>query len=47
MRQNIAAITYVVGDYNEAIQFFVETLGFELVEDTSLEQDQPSRESTL
>ena len=41
MRQNIAAITYLVSDYDEAIQFFVEALGFELVEDTCLEQEQP------
>lgn len=43
MRQNIAAITYLVSDYDEAIQFFVEALGFELVEDTCLEQEQPGK----
>jgi catechol 2,3-dioxygenase-like lactoylglutathione lyase family enzyme len=43
MRQTIATITYVVSDYDEAIQFFVETLGFDLIEDTSLEQEQPGK----
>jgi catechol 2,3-dioxygenase-like lactoylglutathione lyase family enzyme len=40
MRQTIATIAYVVRDYDEAIQFFVETLGFDLVEDTCREQEQ-------
>ena len=40
-RQNVlvarlATITLVVADYDEAIAFFVERVGFELVEDTSL-----------
>ena len=43
MRQTIATIAYVVSDYDEAIQFFVETLGFNLVEDTCLEQEQPGK----
>lgn len=43
MRQTIAAITYVVRDYDEAIQFFVGTLGFDLIEDTCLEQEQPGK----
>ena len=43
MRQTIATIAYVVSDYDEAIQFFVETLGFDLVEDTCLEQAQPGK----
>jgi len=43
MRQTIATIAYVVSDYDEAIQFFVETLGFDLVEDTSREQEQPGK----
>jgi catechol 2,3-dioxygenase-like lactoylglutathione lyase family enzyme len=47
MRQTIAAITYVVSDYDEAIQFFVETLGFDLVEDTCLEQEQPGKRWVL
>jgi catechol 2,3-dioxygenase-like lactoylglutathione lyase family enzyme len=32
----LATITLVVADYDEAIAFFVERVGFELVEDTSL-----------
>jgi catechol 2,3-dioxygenase-like lactoylglutathione lyase family enzyme len=31
---NIDLVTMVVADYDEAIRFFVETLGFELVEDS-------------
>ena len=34
MDQSIAHIARVVRDYDEAIGFYVETLGFELVEDT-------------
>lgn len=34
MDQSIAHIALVVRDYDEAIGFYVETLGFELVEDT-------------
>ena len=37
MRQTIANITYLVQDYDEAIEFFVEKLGFDLIEDTCLE----------
>ena len=40
MNQNIATITYVVRDYDEAIAFFVEKLGFDLVEDTCREHEQ-------
>lgn len=36
MRQKIAHITLVVRDYDEAINFYVEKLGFQLVEDTEL-----------
>ena len=36
MTQHIAAITLVVRDYDEAIAFYTETLGFDLVEDTPL-----------
>jgi catechol 2,3-dioxygenase-like lactoylglutathione lyase family enzyme len=43
MRQTVATIAYVVSDYDEAIQFFVEKLGFDLVEDTSREQEQPGK----
>ena len=43
MQQIIATIAYIVSDYDEAIQFFVETLGFDLVEDTSREQEQPGK----
>jgi catechol 2,3-dioxygenase-like lactoylglutathione lyase family enzyme len=43
MRQTIATIAYIVSDYDEAIQFFVETLGFDLVEDTCMEQEQPGK----
>jgi len=34
MPQTIAHITLVVRDYDEAIQFFTQSLGFELIEDT-------------
>lgn len=36
MTQHIAAITLVVRDYDEAIAFYTETLGFDLLEDTPL-----------
>ena len=36
MVQHIATIAIVVGDYDEAIAFYVERLGFELVEDSDL-----------
>ena len=32
----IGLVTLVVGDYDEALSFFVERLGFELVDDTPL-----------
>jgi catechol 2,3-dioxygenase-like lactoylglutathione lyase family enzyme len=32
----LATVTLVVADYDEAVAFFVERVGFELVEDTSL-----------
>jgi catechol 2,3-dioxygenase-like lactoylglutathione lyase family enzyme len=32
----LATVTYLVCDYNEAITWFVEKLGFQLVEDTPL-----------
>ena len=43
MRQTIANISYLVQDYDEAIEFFVEKLGFDLVEDTCLEQELPGK----
>jgi len=40
MNQSIAHIALVVRDYDEAISFYCETLGFELVDDTyQSEQD--------
>ncbi len=36
--QNISAITVVVPDYDEAIRFYVEKLGFDLREDTPLSE---------
>ncbi|MGI9321522.1 MAG: VOC family protein [Thiogranum sp.] len=43
MQQSIATITYVVRDYEEAIGFFVERLGFEVIEDSSLEDELPGK----
>jgi catechol 2,3-dioxygenase-like lactoylglutathione lyase family enzyme len=37
MRQTLGAVALVVGDYDEAIAFYVGTLGFRLVEDTYIE----------
>jgi len=34
--QSIATVTFVVPDYDEAIAYFVQTLGFQLLEDTPL-----------
>jgi catechol 2,3-dioxygenase-like lactoylglutathione lyase family enzyme len=34
MNQQIGQIALVVRDYDEAIRFYVDTLGFELIEDT-------------
>jgi catechol 2,3-dioxygenase-like lactoylglutathione lyase family enzyme len=39
MQQRIAHITLVVKDYDEAIQFYTERLGFNLIEDTRLSED--------
>ncbi len=36
MTQTIASIALLVDDYDDAIAFYVETLGFDLVEDTPL-----------
>jgi len=38
MNQQLAHIAIVVSDYDEAIQFYVEKLGFILVEDTILSE---------
>ena len=34
MKQSIGYVALVVQDYDEAIQFYVDTLGFRLIEDT-------------
>ncbi|HLZ66944.1 MAG TPA: VOC family protein [Aliidongia sp.] len=39
MRQHIGAIALVVRDYDEAMAFYVDKLGFELIEDTRLGPD--------
>ena len=36
MKRWLGAITYLVRDYDAAIQFFTEKLGFKLIEDTAL-----------
>ncbi|MBS1795190.1 MAG: VOC family protein [Acidobacteria bacterium] len=38
MKQSIAHIALVVGEYDEAIEFYTEKLGFTLVEDTPLSE---------
>ena len=38
MPQTLAAITLLVRDYDEARRFYVEALGFDLVEDTPLSE---------
>ena len=43
MRQTIAHITLVVRDYDEAIAYFTQTLGFQLIED-SPSKDQQGRD---
>jgi catechol 2,3-dioxygenase-like lactoylglutathione lyase family enzyme len=37
MTQSLGAVTVVVRDYDEAIAFYVGTLGFDLLEDTRLD----------
>ena len=39
MNRNIAHISLLVRDYDEAIDFYVNKLNFELIEDTFLEKD--------
>lgn len=36
MKQTLAHLTYLVRDYDEAIEFFTKALKFELIEDTPL-----------
>ncbi|MFN3848149.1 MAG: VOC family protein [Spirosomataceae bacterium] len=38
MNQKLVHIALVVADYDEAIQFYTQKLGFELIEDTSLSE---------
>ena len=38
MQQNLAHIAVVVRDYDEAIQYYTNTLGFKLIEDTVLSE---------
>jgi catechol 2,3-dioxygenase-like lactoylglutathione lyase family enzyme len=38
MKQHLAQVAIVVNDYDEAIRFYTETLGFELIEDTVLSE---------
>jgi len=42
MKQTIGYVALVVDDYDEAISFYVDTLGFTLIEDTYIE-DQDKR----
>jgi catechol 2,3-dioxygenase-like lactoylglutathione lyase family enzyme len=40
VKQSLGLVSLVVGEYDEAIAFYVETLGFELIEDSYVpEQD--------
>ncbi len=36
---NLAMVSYLVQEYDEAINYFVETLGFELLEDTLISSE--------
>ena len=38
MSQHLGALTLLVADYDQAIRFFTEGLGFELLEDTPLDE---------
>lgn len=38
MKQQLALTAVIVRDYDEAIAFYVDVLGFELIEDTYIEQ---------
>lgn len=52
MNQSLAQIALVVSDYDEAIRFYTETLGFKLMEDTPMSETKrwvvvkPSGDST-
>jgi len=37
MKQNIGAVSLLVRDYDEAISFYVDKLGFDLIEDTDMD----------
>ena len=39
MSRSIASLTFLVREYDEAIAFFTDALGFELVEDTEMGND--------
>lgn len=39
MAQNIGYVAIVVRDYDEALAYFIKVLGFELIEDTSLDRE--------
>jgi len=39
MKRSIALVTLVVLEYDEAIQFYTQKLGFELIEDTQLDEN--------
>jgi catechol 2,3-dioxygenase-like lactoylglutathione lyase family enzyme len=43
MRQQLAAVALLVSDYDEAIAYYTEKLGFELLEDTDLSATQPGK----
>lgn len=43
MKQHVALVALVVADYDEAIAWYTEKLGFILVEDTSDERQGPGR----
>jgi lactoylglutathione lyase len=39
MTQTISHVTYLVQDYDEALAFFIEKLGFQIIEDTRLSSE--------
>jgi catechol 2,3-dioxygenase-like lactoylglutathione lyase family enzyme len=43
VRQHLAAVALLVGDYDEAIAYYTSKLGFELLEDTHLSATQPGK----
>jgi catechol 2,3-dioxygenase-like lactoylglutathione lyase family enzyme len=45
MNQSIGQLAIVVREYDEAIDFYVETLGFRLIEDTPVFVREPSEET--